>query len=234
MTHDCLTNTPFVSSLKEGDFKTCDHHYDDLIRQVHATFKSHPSEWLDVRFALIALEEEVRILFEEIPNEESKFRRLVKKVLNIVKKAHDTIADHISNVTKHLPSEVMLDACMIRKGKQSSLSLTMKKTDLCEKIYGEYLMGLYNDGNATLADIVNHYSDMYGLTLSVEDVYDAFRRIKQRNGKNGIMYDPANNIPNRAYHTYEVMKRLNDHVQVTDNLKGGKPQRPKPYKSNEI
>lgn len=52
----------------------------------------------------------------------------------------------------------------------TSLSLTVKKTDLCEKIYREYLMGLYNDGNATLVDIVNHYSDMYGLTLSAEDV----------------------------------------------------------------
>lgn len=75
---------------------------------------------------------------------------------------------------------------------------------------------------------------MYGLAISVEDVYDAFRRIKQRKGKNGIMYDLGNNIPNRAYHTHEMMRRLNHHVQVTDNLDGGKPQRPEPYKSNEI
>lgn len=234
MTHDCLTNTPFVSSLKEGDFKTCGHHYDDLIRQVHATFKSHPSEWLDVRFALIALEEEIKILVDEIPDEESKLRRLVIKALNIIAKAHDTIADHISNVTKHLPSEVMLSACMIRKGRQSALSLTMKKTDLCEKIYGEYLMGIYNEGKAALTDIVSHYNDMFGLNISVDDVYDAFRRIKQRKGKNGIMYDSDNNIPNRAYHTFEMMRRLNHHIQVTDNLDGGKPQRPEPYKSSEI
>lgn len=234
MTHDCLTNSLFVSSLKEGNFKTCGLHYDDLIRQVHATFKSHPSEWLDVRFAIIALEEEIKILFEEIPLEESKLRQLVKKALNIVSKAHATIVDHISNVAKHLPSEIMLDACMIRKGRQSSLPLNMKKTDLCEKIYGEYLMGIYDNGKATLADIVLHYRNMYGLDITVEDVYDAFRRIKQRKGKNGIMYDSNSNIPNRAYHTFEMMRRLNHHVQVTDNLDGGKPQRPEPYKSNEI
>ena len=54
--HNNLINSNFVCGLKEQNFETCNHHYDDLIKQIHSTCTSHPSEWFNVRFALLALQ----------------------------------------------------------------------------------------------------------------------------------------------------------------------------------
>ena len=234
MPHNSLINSNFVCGLKEHNFETCNHHYDDLIKQIHSTCTSHPSEWFNVRFALLTLEVEIRITLEEIPSEETNLRRLVQKALNLVAKAHETMAEHISNANRHLPKEVVEEIYMIRKPALSKLKLTMKKTDICERIYSDWLMGIYNGGDVSLSDIVEHYNAIYGLDMTDEEVYEGFRRIKQRKGKSGRMFDSSRNIYDLGYYTYEANRRLNQHILDTDMLEGGRPSRPEAYKGSEI
>ena len=84
----------------------------------------------------------------------------------------------------------------------------------------------------SLAEIVEHYNEIYGLDMTDEEVYEGFRRIKQCKGKAGRMFDASRNIYDLGYYTHEANRQLNQHILDTDMLEGGRPARPESYKGN--
>lgn len=88
---------------------------------------------------------------------------------------------------------------------------TGTKVDLYEKIYGDYLMGSFNNGKATLAELVGHHGEIYGMALTEEECYQTLRRMKGRRGKDKRPYhDHTFRIHSRTYYISEAAWRLNE------------------------
>ena len=233
MSHDVLTIGEFMSGLKKRDYETCRNTSDDLIRDVHTTCKSHPNEWYDAKFALINLQVELKHYLRELPEENADLRSLISKIIDIVAGAMETLTHLIKTITPHLPADMVISAYVPSK-KTSNLNLTVKRIHLVEKIYGEYVMKVYNNGKATLPEIVNHYNETFGLKLTIDEIYDGYARIKSRGGKKDWIHDKENNIYDLAYWTRATAEAINNHIINNSSLKGGRPPTPGNVESKDL
>ena len=223
----------FMSGLKKRDYETCRNTSDDLIRDVHTTCKSHPNEWYDAKFALINLQVELKHYLRELPEENADLRSLISKIIDIVAGAMETLTHLIKTITPHLPADMVISAYVPSK-KTSDLNLTVKRIHLVEKIYGEYVMKVYNNGKATLPEIVNHYNETFGLKLTIDEIYDGYARIKSRGGKKDWIHDKENNIYDLAYWTRATAEAINNHIINNSSLKGGRPPTPGNVESKDL
>ena len=108
---------------------------------------------------------------------------------------------------------------------------TGTKADLYEKIYGDYLMGSFNNGKATLAELVGHHGEIYGMALTEEECYQTLRRMKGRRGKDKRPYhDHTFKIHSRTYYISEAAWRLNELMRKHEDGDGRRTRTEiKPY-----
>lgn len=224
MTHDKLVQTPFVSLLKNGDHSALPSVYDTFAAEVIATCKAHPAEWLDARTALLAVEVEIESFIHLASVAAKETVAIAKKALDLVKGIANIIRECCSNISHHLPflSNTSDTAPPKKEAKrETSLKWTGTKADLYEKIYGDYLMGSFNGGKATLAELVDHHADIYGMELSEEECYQNLRRMKGRKGKDSRPYHDHNfKIHSRAYYISEAAWRLNELMRKQEDGDG--------------
>lgn len=224
MTHNKLVQTPFVSLLKNGDHSALPSVYDTFAAEVIATCKAHPAEWLDARTALLAVEVEIESFIHLAPIAAKETVAIAKKALDLVKGMANIIRECCSNVTHHLPFLTNAsDTAPPKKEpkRETGLKWTGTKADLYEKIYGDYLMGSFNGGKATLAELVDHHADIYGMELSEEECYQTLRRMKGRKGKESRPYhNHTFKIHSRAYYISEAAWRLNELMRKQEDGDG--------------
>ena len=224
MTHNKLIQTQFVSLLKNGDHSALPLVYDTFAAEVVATCKTHPEEWFDARTALLAVEVEIQSFIHLAPTVAKETLAIARKALELVKGISNITREFCSHGTLHKPNFVMANDTappkrMIKR--ESSLCWTGTKADLYEKIYGDYLMGSFNGGKATLAELVDHHAEIYGMELSEEECYQTLRRMKGRKGKDKRPYhDHAFKIHSRAYYISEAAWRLNELMRKQEDGDG--------------
>lgn len=214
MTHNRLIETQFVSSLKNGDHSALPSVYDTFVAEVVATCKTHPGEWLDARTALLAVEVELQSFLHLAPAVATETLAITKKALELVKGIGNIIRECCSHGIKHMPFfPVANDTAPPKKEpkRESKMKWTGTKADLYEKIYGDFLMGSFNNGKATLAELVDHHAEIYGMELFEEDCYQNLRRMKGRKGKDNRPYhDHTFKVHSRSYYISEAAWRLNE------------------------
>ena len=224
MTHNKLIQTPFVSSLRSGDHTSLQSVYDTFAADVIATCKAHPAEWLDARTALLTVEVELESFIHLAPVAAKETIAIAKKALDLVKGIAGIIKEYCSGGVHHLPFFAKAnDSAPPKKEpkRESKMKWTGTKADLYEKIYGDYLMGSFNNGKATLAELVDHHADIYGMELSEEECYQTLRRMKGRKGKESRPYhNHTFKIHSRAYYISEAAWRLNELMRKQEDGDG--------------
>lgn len=224
MTHNKLIQTPFVSSLKSGDHSSLQSVYDTFAADVVATCKAHPAEWLDARTALLAVEVELESFIHLAPMAAKETIAIAKKALDLVKGMAGIIKEYCTAGGHHIPllTKASDSAPPKKEPKRESLmKWTGTKADLYEKIYGDYLMGSFNNGKATLAELVGHHGEIYGMALTEEECYQTLRRMKGRRGKDKRPYhDHTFKIHSRAYYISEAAWRLNELMRQQEDGDG--------------
>lgn len=115
--------------------------------------------------------------------------------------------------------------------RETKMKWTGTKADLYEKIYGDYLMGSFNNGKATLAELVSHHGEIYGMALTEEECYQTLRRMKGRRGKDKRPYhDHTFKIHSRTYYISEAAWRLNELMRKHEDGDGRRTRTEiKPY-----
>ena len=239
MIHNRFIQTSFVASLKNGDHSALPSVYETFVAEVVATCKSHPTEWMDVRTALLTVEVELESLVHFIPSAAKETMTFIKKAIQIVKGTASIIREYCSNLTHHISTvPTSNDIAPPRKTKmrETNLKWTGTKADLYEKIYGDFLMGSFNDGKASLAELVAHNAEIYGMELNEEECYQTLRRMKGRKGKEGRPYhNHTYRIHSRAYYMSEAAWRLNELMRRQEDGDGRRSRTEiKPYPGSSM
>ena len=239
MIHNRFIQTSFVASLKNGDHSALPSVYENFVAEVVATCKSHPTEWMDIRTALLTVEVELESLVNFIPYAAKETLTFIKKALQIVKGTASIIREYCSNQTHRISAITTANDIappLKTKPRETNLKWTGTKADLYEKIYGDYLMGSFNGGKATLAELVDHHADIYGMELSEEECYQTLRRMKGRKGKESRPYhDHTFKIHSRAYYISEAAWRLNELMRKQEDGDGRRNRTEvKPYSGSTM
>lgn len=98
---------------------------------------------------------------------------------------------------------------------------------LCEKIYGEYVMGysvMHNGKPVTLGCIIDFHNELYGMDITVDECNDALQKIKRRKGKD--YPDFKLKIPVRGFFIYDTHKAFEEYIIAQDGGDGRKQSRP--------
>lgn len=77
---------------------------------------------------------------------------------------------------------------MYEPKRKTGIKWTGTKADFYENFYGDYLMESFNSDKATLAELVGHHADIYGMKLPEEECYQTPQRMKGRKGKESRPY----------------------------------------------
>ena len=146
----------------------------------------------------------------------------------------DIIREYCSRIAIHIPSRTTAnDSAPPKKEskRETKMKWTGTKADLYEKIYGDYLMGSFNNGKATLAELVSHHGEIYGMALTEEECYQTLRRMKGRRGKDKRPYhDHTFKIHSRTYYISEAAWRLNELMRKHEDGDGRRTRTEiKPY-----
>lgn len=234
MINNNLLQTQFVSSLKNGDHSALHSVYDTFAAEVVATCRIKPEEWLDARTALLAVEVEIQSFIHIASVAAKETIAIAKKALDLVKGVADIIREYCSRIAIHIPSRTTAnDSAPPKKEskRETKMKWTGTKADLYEKIYGDYLMGSFNNGKATLAELVSHHGEIYGMALTEEECYQTLRRMKGRRGKDKRPYhDHTFKIHSRTYYISEAAWRLNELMRKHEDGDGRRTRTEiKPY-----
>lgn len=237
MHHAFFIQTSFVASLKNGDEERLSVKYDSFATDVAATVTVHPSEMSSARAALMHVEVEIESILAMGESLSKEIIIHANKAKNLVKGTAQIIKDELTSIaTKHpMWFAGANDTAPPASNRIKSVQLkwTGTKSDLYEKIYGEFLMGSYNGGKLSLADLVTFYSELFDIALSVEECYQAIQKFKGRKGKDKYPIHGKNEngiaIPSRCYYHSEMVHRINTRMCDHENGDGRQCKRNKPY-----
>ena len=237
MHHTALIQTSFVSSLKNGDTERMSVEFDSFATDVTATVKVHPSEWHHARTALLCVEVEIESILASGEGLSKEVKFMANKAINLVKGTAQIIKDEIATVAAGHPLwfSGATDTAPPAKSRVKSVQLrwTASKSDLYEKIYGEYVMGSYNGGKLSLASLVAFYSELFSMAITEDECYQAIQRFKGRKGKEKYpLYGKKNGIPipSRCYYHSEMVHRINSRMCEHEEGDGRKCRRNEPYR----
>lgn len=211
---DSFLKSDLVVCAQSGNVEEIHNHFPEFTSSIYEFCTRHP----DYEFkylTLIALEHFIQLLacgYEDICS--SCHKRLMKVVDYIVFARNEILKENHNG--------------------QNTTSVHLKwygsRTQLCEKIYGEYVMcltGTESNKQATIGNIIDAFNKLYGMDITEDECNDALRKMKERKGKGYPDY--KDNIQVRAYHSYNTHRALEDYMINQETIKDGRKQTgPKP------
>lgn len=215
---------PFLKSdlmvcAQTGNLAEVINHFPEFSRVLY-TFCSLPGSYVQKSFVLITLENMLGLLAEKYGEMCASCQKQLIHIVDFVKEAR-------LNLLKEEP-ETDPTVCPVEI--IALLSWHGSRIQLCEKIYGDYVMGLTGARGkavATLGALVEAYNALYGTNLTEDECTDAMQKMKSRKGKN--YPDFRDKIPVRGYHAYDTHMRLEEYMIEQDGTGDGRKQpRPKP------
>ena len=140
---------------------------------------------------------------------QSAYQDFVVQVINLCKQADDGykavaltyaetelqfvcgVSEDIDLCAKKALAFVQKMLCLITDNKQIDFSAnernmptgmqwTGKKTDFVELVYGLQTMGVINDGNVSVRDLLGFFNQIFGEVIPFEQCYGAYQAIKRR------------------------------------------------------
>lgn len=140
---------------------------------------------------------------------QSAYQDFVVQVINLCKQADDGykavaltyaetelqfvsgVSEDIDFCAKKALAFVQKMLCLITDNKQIDFSVnernmptgmqwTGKKTDFVELVYGLQTMGVINDGNVSVRDLLGFFNQIFGEVIPFEQCYGAYQAIKRR------------------------------------------------------
>ena len=140
---------------------------------------------------------------------QSAYQDFVVQVINLCKQADDGyravaltyaetelqfvsgVSEDIDLCAKKALAFVQKMLCLITDNKQIDFSAneqtmptgmqwTGKKTDFVELVYGLQTMGVINDGNVSVRDLLGFFNQIFGEVIPFEQCYGSYQAIKRR------------------------------------------------------
>jgi len=142
-------------------------------------------------------------------DQQSAYQDFVVQVINLCKQTDDGykamaltyaetelqfvcgVSEDIDLCAKKALAFVQKMLCLITDNKQIDFSAngqnmptgmqwTGKKTDFVELVYGLQTMGVINDGNVSVRDLLGFFNQIFGEVIPFEQCYGAYQAIKRR------------------------------------------------------